>query len=166
MDADPDAAAAAGIHELNTLNITETFNDMFEKAKAELDEQLPENFDFPEILNAQPVMDLVKALGDDRKAEAEAQRAADEAADERDAKEGAGQANVDVAAAEAGAGEPAEDEGPTAKLYIDGELQDEGTEHPESRPPGAAAGRDRHRPADNDDPDRRRQNRDGLEHRL
>ena len=131
VDADPDAAAAAGIHELNTLNITETFNDMFEKAKAELDEQLPENFDFPETLNAQPVMDLVKALGDDRKAEAEAQRAADKAADEGDAKEGAGQANVGVAAAEAGAGEPGEDEGPTAKLYINGELQDEGTEHPE-----------------------------------
>ena len=123
VDSDPEAAAAAGIHELNTLNITETFEDMFEKAKAELDEQLPENFDFPDILNAQPVMDLVKALGDQRKADAEAEQATDG---------GDPQAVIGAVSAQADAGEATQDEGPIADgLYIDGELQDDGTEHPD-----------------------------------
>ena len=103
VDSDPEAAAAAGIHDLNTLDITETFEDMFEKAKAELDEQLPENFDFPEILNAQPVMDLVKALGDQRKADAEAEQATD--GDDP-------QAVIGAMSAQANAGEATQDEGP------------------------------------------------------
>jgi hypothetical protein len=129
LNADPAAAAKAGIHGLQTLNVAATLDDMFARAKEELDERLPDNFDWPEELNAQPVMDLVKALGDDRKAEAEAQRAAEKG--DLAKEDGDAQAESDVVTTEAGGGERAELKGPTRELYINGELQDEGAEHPD-----------------------------------
>ena len=105
-------------------------------------------------------MDLVKALGDQRKADAEAEQATD--GDDP-------QAVIGAMSAQANAGEATQDEGPIANgLYIDSELQDDGTEHPGLVRPQRPKDIVEIAPGESITtiPVRRRQNRDGLEYRL
>ena len=114
----------AHLHGMQTLDVDQTLERMFEEARQKIEDELPGDFQLPEFLNADAVKDFVKALGDQREAEAEAEKAA-----EKDAAAATAEAHSQTATQD----ESEDGDDPVhLGLYIDNRLQDDDVEHPEA----------------------------------
>ena len=124
VDAYTSEAMKAHLHGMQTLDVDQTLERMFEEARQKIEDELPDDFQLPEFLNADAVKDFVKALGDQREAEAEAEKAA-----EKDAAAATAEAHSQTATQD----ESEDGDDPVhLGLYIDNRLQDDDVEHPEA----------------------------------
>ena len=124
VDAYTSEAMKAHLHGMQTLDVDQTLERMFEEARQKIEDELPDDFQLPEFLNADAVKDFVKALGDQREAEAEAEKAA-----EKDAAAATAEAHSQTATQD----KSEDGDDPVhLGLYIDNRLQDDDVEHPEA----------------------------------